>query len=217
MPLPTLYTFVDEAGDFRFSPQGSKYFTVCAITTRSVTIAHQLLDLRHELAIAGTDVEAFHATEDLQAVRDRVFTLIQAAPLEIDAVVLDKRKTNPLIAQNHGYFYQLAWHMLFKYLAPRRCLPQDDLLVVASSLETQVKKWRFKLAVELVTRQHNVCHSCKMGFWSAASHPCLQVADYCAWAVHRHKERSDLRSYNLIASQIRSCFEPFRRSSILYY
>ncbi len=217
MPLPTLYIFADEAGDFRFSPQGSRYFTVCSVATRCVAIAHQLLDPRHELAMAGIDVETFHATEDRQAVRDRVFTLIQDAPLEIDAVVLDKRKTKPRIAQNHAYFYQLAWHLLFKYVAPRRCLPQDDLLVIASSLQTKVKKQRFKLAVEWVAWQHNVCQSCMVSFWSAASHPCLQVADYCAWAIHRYKERSDPRSYNLIASQIRSCFEPFSMSSTLYY
>jgi hypothetical protein len=215
--LPTLYTFVDEAGDFRFDPHGSEYFTVCAVTTRSVEIAHRLLDLRHELALAGTDVEAFHATEDLQAVRDRVFPLIQAAPLDIDAVVLHKRKTEPRIARNHGYFYQLAWWLLFKYIAPRRCGSEDDLLVAASSLETHEKKARFKWAIEDVIQQHSVCRSCKVGFWPAASHPCLQVADYCAWAIHRWAERGDKRSFALIEPQVRSVFWPFAGSTKEYY
>jgi hypothetical protein len=217
MSAPTLYIFADESGDFKFSKHGSAHFTICAVTTRSAAIAHGLLDLRHELAMSGTDIEAFHATEDLQAVRNRVFALIQAAPLDIDAVILDKRKTRPWIAQNHGYFYQLAWHLLFKYIAPRRCSPHDKLLVVASSLGTKVKKKRFKQALTQVTQQHNVCRSYRVAFWSAASHPCLQVADYCAWAIHRDKERSDPRSYALIAAQVRSRFEPFRTSPVTYY
>ena len=217
MSTPTLYIFADESGDFKFSKHGSTYFTICAVTTRSVAIAHRLLDLRHELAMSGADIEAFHATEDLQIVRDRVFALIQAAPLDVDAVILNKRKTLPRIAQNHGYFYQLAWHLLFKYVAPRRCSPDDNLLVVASSLETKVKRKRFKQALAHVIQQHNVCRSYQVAFWSAASHPCLQVADYCAWAIHRDKERCDPRSYALIEAHVRSRFEPFRESAVTYY
>jgi len=133
--------FADEAGNFDFSSNGTEHFTVCAVTMRSLEVGHRLLDLRHELALEGMDVrtdgnhiQMFHATEDRQAVRDRVFSLIRAAPLEIDAIVIEKRKTRPDIAADEDYFYQLAWHRLFKYMAPRRARNDDDLLVVAGSL-----------------------------------------------------------------------------------
>jgi hypothetical protein len=117
-PIPSLYIFADESGNLDFSDKGTEYFTVCAVTMRSLEVGHRLLNLRHEPALEGQDVEYFHATEDKQPVRDRVFSLIQDTPIEIDAIILHKRKTLPRIARDKAYFYQLAWHLLFRYLAP---------------------------------------------------------------------------------------------------
>ncbi len=215
--LPTLYIFGDESGDLTFSNKGSEYFIVCAVTMRTVGIAQRLLDLRHELALGGGPLESFHAVNDGWPVRHRVFAEIQQAQLDIDAVLMHKRKTRPHIAANVGYFYQLAWHFLFQYLAPRRCQRTDDLLVAAASLSTIEKKQRFSNALDSVVLQHNICQSVATGFWGAATHPCLQVADYCAWAIRRWKEVGDQTTYNLIAPQIRSRFEPFSGSALTYY
>jgi hypothetical protein len=48
--------------------------------------------------------------------------------------------------------------------------------------------------------------------WRAAVEPCLQVADYCCWAVHRKWERNDKRSYELISDRIDSEFALFGNS-----
>jgi hypothetical protein len=217
MPLPTIYTFADESGDLTFNNSGSDYFVVCAVSMRSLAIAHRLLDLRHDLTMSGQDIEKFHAVNDGWPVRQRVFAEIQATPVEIDAVVMHKRKTYPHIAANEGYFYQLAWHLLSKYLAPRRCQANDHLLVVAASLGTAARKTRFRNAVDRVVRQHHICQSVAVGFWQAATHPCLQAADYCGWAIQRWKENGDQRSYNLIQGQVRSVFEPFAINPNNYY
>lgn len=39
-------------------------------------------------------------------------------------------------------------------------------------------------------------------FCPASADPCLQVADYCAWAIQRKWERDDPRSYDLISDRI---------------
>lgn len=214
---PTVYIFGDESGDLTFTNAGSEYFIVSTVTMRSITVARRLLSLRHELALKGYNIEKFHAVSDPWPVRNRVFAEIQGADLVIDAVVLHKRKTEPQIAQNVGYFYQLAWHLLFKYIAPRRCDADDRLLVAAASLSTSERKARFKNAVDSVVEQHNVCRSVGVAFWEAATHPCLQVADYCAWAIQRWKEQGDEGPIDLIQSQVRSCFEPFAISRTTYY
>jgi hypothetical protein len=209
-PVPTLFMFADEAGNFDFSPSGTAHFTVCAVTMRSLEVGHQLLALRHELALEDHDIRSFHATEEKQAIRDRVFPLIQVAPLEIDAVVLEKRKAYPrVVARGPAYFYQLAWHLLFKHIAPLRARREDDLLVVAGSVGTQEKKQRFKRALTSVVGQHSICRAHAACFWDAATHPCLQVADYCTWAIHRWAERADPRSYAIIEHQVRTCYWPF--------
>lgn len=54
-------------------------------------------------------------------------------------------------------------------------------------------------------------------FAPAISDPCLQIADYCTWAVQRRYEQGDDRSYNLIDHLIESEFEPFELGDQLYY
>jgi len=214
-----LYVFADEAGNLDFSSTGTRYFIVTAVTMQNWAIGPQLLDLRHALALQGADLLefGFHAAEEKQAVRNAVYQLIQSVPFDIDAVILDKRKTLPRIASDEGYFYQLAWHLLFKYMAPRRCTPQDDLLVVGSSLGTKARKVRFRNAIASVIHQHAVCRTYATAFWTAASHPCLQIADYCCWAIQRWRESGDGRSFALIQGHVRSAFEPFLGSATFYY
>lgn len=217
MPSPTVYIFADESGDFDFSNGGSEYFIVCAVTMDNVNAGHRLLDLRHELALEGHDIHAFHAMNDPWPIRTRVFSAIQASEIQVDAIALQKRKTYGRVATDEGRFYQLAWHLLFKHVAPRRCHVRDDLLVVAASLGTATRKTRFKNAVDKVVQQHSICRSVAVGFWPAPSHPCLQVADYCAWAIQRWKERGDEGPIDMIQSKIASYFEPFAENPTSYY
>ncbi len=174
----------------------------------------RLVPSRRPWGLAGTPSPPVN---DPRPIRTRVFAEIQSAQIQVDAVALQKRKTYPHIAANEGYFYQLAWHLLFKHVAPRRCQAHDDLLLVAASLGTATRKTRFRNAMNGVVQQHNVCRSVAIGFWQAATHPCLQVADYCGWAIQRWKERGDAGSYNLIQPKTASVFEPFAANRTNYY
>jgi hypothetical protein len=44
---------------------------------------------------------------------------------------------------------------------------------------------------------------------SSRSEPCLQVADYCCWAIQRKWERHDDRSYILLKDKIESEYRLF--------
>lgn len=205
------YLFADEAGNFDFSDKGSRYFIVTAISMPDFMPGVALLNLRHELAHEGAQLhdDGFHATEDKQAVRDRVFQLMPSLDFQIDAVILDKSKTHKRIADNEHYFYKLAWHLLFKHIASS-CFPENQPgLVVAGSLGTKQKKIAFRKSIAEVVNQHTPADLIKTASWSAASHPCLQLADYCCWAIQRWKERDDDRSFVLIKPKISTCFEPF--------
>ena len=54
-------------------------------------------------------------------------------------------------------------------------------------------------------------------FCPAAADPCLQVADYCAWALQRKWERNDLRSYNLISDRITYEYDLWSRGDKHHY
>ena len=47
--------------------------------------------------------------------------------------------------------------------------------------------------------------------------PCLQIADYCCWAIQRKWESGDDRSYVLIKDKIQSDFNAFARGKTVYY
>ncbi len=77
MPLQYLYVFLDEAGDFNFSATGTKFFTFTTITKmRPFPWDAPLISLKYDLIEVGLDIEYFHAAEDRQAVRDKVFAII---------------------------------------------------------------------------------------------------------------------------------------------
>lgn len=80
----------------------------------------------------------------------------------------------------------------------------DRLFVTAASLGTKRKRARFHSAIDEVVLQVSPCHSYRVAFWPMESDPCLQLADYCTWAIQRKWERDDTRSYDLIKDKIAS-------------
>jgi len=73
----SLYIFLDEGGNLDFSPNGTKFFTVSTITKcRPFALDADLLALKYDLLEEGLDLDCFHASEDRQLVRNRVFSLI---------------------------------------------------------------------------------------------------------------------------------------------
>ncbi|HEX3577259.1 MAG TPA: DUF3800 domain-containing protein [Thermoanaerobaculia bacterium] len=214
------YVFADECGNFDFSPKpsASKYFILVTATMPDCGVGNQLLDLRHDMALRGIglDQDQFHATTDKQAVRDEVFPIVAATPLRVDAVILEKRKTYPHVRVTEERFYQTAWYMHMKHVAPKIASRGDNLLVVSASLGTAKKRQSFHAAVTSVMKQVATATT-QVACWSDASHPCLQVADYCAWAIQRKWERGDTRSYDLIKHHITTEFDLFGAGNNFYY
>lgn len=216
-----IHVFGDEAGDFVFQPprQGiSRYFIIGTVTLEDCEIGDELLALRRELAWDGVHLDSFHATTDKQRVRNQVFEQIAACDgLRFDATILDKRKTIEKYRRDPILFYKLAWYLHFKFVAPRIADPDDSLLVVASSLMINRKKKAVKEAVDSVVTQVAPTLNYESSFLPALCDPCLQVADYCTWALQRKYEQlEDTRSYDLVAHLIHSEWEPFRLGTQRY-
>jgi hypothetical protein len=74
----TKYLFIDESGNFDFSKKGTRYFILTAILAEDTYgLQHDLLELKLKLADQFEHyLEYFHATEDKQFVRDKVFKII---------------------------------------------------------------------------------------------------------------------------------------------
>lgn len=214
-----VYIFSDEAGDFTFKDKAgaSRFFIIGSVTLTDCSVGEQLLELRRELAWEGISLEMFHATADKQDVRDRVYELLSACDLRIDATILDKRKAQPHLAANHARFYKTAMFYHFKHVVPRVTRQGDSLAVVASALQLKKKKGALQEAVHDVVEQVARERKYITSFTAAKTDPCLQVADYATWAIQRKFERDDDRSFRLIEGQIASCFELWKYGSTTYY
>lgn len=84
-------------------------------------------------------------------------------------------------------------------MAKKHLLKQKDVHVVAGTLGTKKKLKAFEKAVCDVVDQHS--NSNTTACWNAASHPCLQIADYCCWAI---KRKSDSRSFDIVKPKLRT-------------
>ncbi len=213
--------FADEAGNFDFSKDrnASRYFILTTVVIdEHERIESELLRLRRNLAWENMEIAgAFHATEDKQAVRDQVFELIQGYDVRIDATIFEKSKCQPHQRTDEVSFYKFAWFFHMKYLAPHLASNLDEMLIVAASINTRAKALSFRLSVEQVMAQTSTARDMRVKMWPAATDPCLQVADYCCWAIQRKWELGDDRSYNLVKGKIYSEFDIFRRGKDHYY
>lgn len=218
--MSRVHIFGDEAGNFDFStsPGASKYFIVGTVTLSACDVGHELLDLRRDLAAQGVALEStFHASEDAQIVRDEVFRLIAPHDFRIDTTIIEKRKTLPRLQHDTERFYKQAWFMHMKYLIPKVVTKKDQLLAIVASIGTQKRRRGIRLGIEDVVDQSARDTPWEVAFWPSVSDPCLQIADYCTWAIQRKWERDDPRSYDLIEDKIRSEFDAFRTGKTYHY
>lgn len=195
------YFFVDEAGNFDFSTRigASKFFILTSVVMEDCSDAEALLSLRRALVWNGHPLsDAFHATEDKQAVRDQVFDAIASLNIRIDATIIDKSRVAPVWHDKFA-FYNLAWRLHAMRVIPIACPPTSELMIVSASFGTRSEQKIIGRAMaDVVSQSGRIGSVTKVTYWPAPSDPCLQVADYCCWAIQRKWERDDERSFDLI-------------------
>lgn len=216
--LASRYVFADEAGNFDFSTKAgaSRYFILTTVTMENCRAGDALALLRRELTWTGVNLpRPFHATDDTHQVRMAVFDLLKRCPIRIDATVLEKRKAEPHL-QDELKLYKMGWFLHLKYVAPQVATSQDRLLVVAASLGTKKTRRFFNEAVDDVVEQVSPARH-RVAFWAADSDPCIQVADYCCWAIQRAWEREDRSYLDILGSKVRTNKDIWATGSTFHY
>jgi hypothetical protein len=214
-----MYIFADEAGCFTFKrgPNISDYFIICTVTLTDLSVAADLVKLRRKMVWAGEEVsDFFHATTDKQTIRDQVYDVIRTHNVGIQATICEKAKAHPNVTRSKARFYKYPWYYQFKHAISPHIKPGDDLLVTAASIGTKKERTTFCNELNDVMSQ-TVKAKWAVDFRPSHCDPCLQVADYCAWAIQRKWERGDSRSYDLIAHQITYEYELWKKGKTLYY
>ncbi len=219
--MARIHLYADESGNFDWThpPKGTKYFILTTVVIEDVDrIEQDLLTLRRNLAWEGEEINrAFHATLEAQAIRDEVFKIISGHALRIDATVLEKAKARPHLRTTPQRFYQYAWFYHMKHVTPLIAGEDDELFIVAASVSTKKKRDAYHEGVRDVMQQLAGARTYRTACWPAEIDPCLQVADYCCWAIQRRFERGDNRSYELIEHQVQTMFDLFLYGTTKYY
>jgi hypothetical protein len=218
--MSDLFLFVDESGDFTFNQQASKYLVFsCLSTTQPDAIAHPLTKLRYDLFPQGFQLERFHAAEDKQRVRDQVFPLLAASTVyEVDAVVVEKRKTSPSLQSYR--LYPRIYEILLRYVLNRQNFAQlNSLHVICDTVPLRKKQKAMEgaLKMEVAALMHGRQIPHNVVFQPSGSHPFLQAVGYLGWAIFRRWERGDASSHRLIQPRIKSEFNVFAIGRTYYY
>lgn len=218
--MAALYLFADEAGDFTFNRDQnvSRYFILCTVTARDLSAGDALHALRHELVWEGVQLgDYFHATTDAQAVRDRVYATLLKHDFQVQATICDKPKAQPQVRVSKARFYQYPWYYHFKHGLAKHVPADAQLLVTAASIGNRKERLTFSNCLQDVTTQTITKGTWAVDFRPSHCDPCLQVADYCAWAIQRKWERGDSRSYDLIADRVTYEYDLWRHGRHTYY
>ncbi len=218
--MPNSFIFTDEAGCFTFNrePNVSRYFILCTVTMSRCEIAGDLLDLRRKLAWDSADLkDYFHATEDKQSVRDRVYETIMGRDFSIQATVMEKSKADAAIRESKPKFYKAGFYFHFKNGVSPLIHPLSETLMTTACLGSKKERFAFQDAVSDVMRQTHKAGEWRADFMPCHADPCLQVADYCAWAIQRKWERGDLRSYDIIKDRITYDYDLWQNGTAHYY
>ena len=208
-PVPTLHIHLDESGDWKFRPQGSKYFVLAAAWTYNPQpLAQNLTDLRFRLVREGANLDSFHASPDRQTTRNLVVqTMVARTNWWYAAVVLEKCKINPVLREPHRFYPKFAGSLL-KFIL-RGCLRPDTshVLVYADTIpmNTNAKREGVMKAMKTIcasdldsdVKHHVFSHRRESNKW-------LQVVDYCCWSVYKKWDARDPRTYNTLRPRLKS-------------
>lgn len=236
----TLYIFIDESGNFDFSPKGTKYFVLTSVATvKPSTGREAFLDLKYDLLKErGSGIEDFfHATEDLQIVRDRVFDLIgKTDDFVVDSIIAQKNKANPSLLQRsescagkdgkphlktvktEEEFYRMISNTLLKYTFKHYGgLDHIEQVVVVLGAVFTKNKQDYVLKDLKKYLKDNFGKPFFIYFHRVQCDINCQIADYCGWAIYVNWERGEKRPLESIKGKVKSMFEIFKTGKTEYY
>jgi hypothetical protein len=181
--------FLDEAGNLDFSANGTRYFLLSSVTReRPFKACKELIELKYDFVELGMNIEYFHAAEDTQAVRNRVFEIIgrDLEGVRIDTLIVEKSNVMPEHRTEDQFYPRMLGFLLRFVLRHYSLKDYREVIVFTDRLPMQRKRAANEKAVKVVLARrlahlsrYRVLHH------DSKSNQDLQIADYCNWAVYR--------------------------------
>ena len=212
-----MYIFIDESGNFDFSPGGTKHFVLSAVTALDPLVSSQRLQaLKYKLLADGIDVDCFHASPDMQIIRDAVFNEIERLTnIRINYIYANKHKTHSSY-QSAEAFYSLFGKTLLKYVFNGWMAAQYEQIIVVFDKALTNKQQKAFLSVvkpdlKALGKPYKIYFHPTMADFNG------QIADYSAWAKYVELERGEGRPMAKLERIPVTNFDIFSRGRTNYY
>jgi hypothetical protein len=173
---------------------------------RQELLAHPLYASIYSLQPqAGKTARAFHAKDDHSEIRAKVFELLLTVDFKFYAVIKDMRAVLDYVQRRNrmeteyryhpNELYDLTVRMLFK----QRLHTADHSRIIfarrgksdrTEALTEQLERTRLRFLAEQGLQHAPMLEILPAYPWEQ---PCLQIADYCLWALQRCYERHEAR------------------------
>jgi len=222
------YIFIDESWEKHHSSKSSKYFMLHGLVVNNLDyqVIWDLIKLRLDIHSNEKDKpNKFHASEDMQIVRDNVFDIIKKLDDKKDnfafSVILEKSKWfNWKNAFDKHHQNACKW-LLWWALHDLTWRDEDNELIICfdsmpwsdNKSKSMMIKW-MKLAIADYLEKKNFKWKFTVFHQESAQNPYLQIIDYIWWAIYRKYEKEDDRSYDIISKYIINIFKPFTKEKI---
>ena len=204
----TLYIFLDEAGNLDFKETGTKYFIITSLTKfRPFKSYADLYSLKYDVLENDLvdNLEYFHATEDRQEIRNKVFNIISSnlEGCRIDSIIAEKNNLKNELHTAEKLYPEMLSSLLKNILSEE--LEKEingvqiftDTIPVKQAIKTTEKTIKRALKEHFHNIKYRIYHH------SSKSNFDLQIADYCCWAIYRKLSKNDERSYSKLKPAIK--------------
>lgn len=217
-----LYVFIDVSGNYDYSPTGTMSLVITSTLCTDINPGVlELYAVKHEAIDQGIDIEYFHAAEDRQPVRDKVFDVISGLTrLRIDSIIVEKSKVDPNLRPLNKFYPTMVEYLLQYPFDPRGIdVTRFDKVLIFMDRESARAKEKDAItkAVKLSLARHLQGVPYTLSMHSSASHPYLQIVDYCSWALYVKWERGETRPFNQIKNLVRSEFLIYQNKKAKWY
>jgi hypothetical protein len=193
-----LYIYIDEGGNFDFSPSGTRYFVLSCVTLRRPFEINSSLDAyKYDCLEWGLPQEYFHCTDDNKHVREKVFSIISdyAPNIRLESLIIDKRNV-PKKLQEAKYFYPAALGNLLTQVISDYTdgfqAPLKNVIVITDTIPINKKRRAIEKTIKHTLKiilppniEYQLFHH------ASRAHYGLQITDYCNWAVLRKYEKRE--------------------------
>ena len=215
------YIFLDESGNFDFSPKGTRYFSLCGVSTqRPLSLYEQLDNYKYDLIESGLNIEFFHHAHDKRKIQSEVFKILSDGldQLSVYSLIVEKRKTVPPLQKAEALYPRMLGYLLRYVFHGYDLNKVKEIVVITDTLPIRRNRREIEKSVKMALARVSLTNvPYRILHHASKAHYGLQIADYCSGAIFRKWERGNEKNYNNIKPAIRIEYDIFQRGTRNYY